>query len=209
MAICTRCRQRKAKRRCPALGSDLCPLCCGRLREKEVHCPAACPFLSRHKPYQENKVIHKKSRFSEEAADDERLGWLVLHIEAPLLDYALRNPDFRDRDAVLALEYARERIEKNRARLLLAREETRIKNDAGEAVLLSLDECRFQKKLILLQDVERYAPEEKLRCLENVILRIKRAARDDLAGRAYLTDLSRRLDRLKERSAEKKIITLG
>jgi hypothetical protein len=207
MAICSRCQQRKAKRRCPALGSDLCPLCCGRLRQKEVHCPEGCPFLTRHRSYQENKVIQKKSRPSDDVADDERLGWLVLHIEAPLLEYAQQNPDFLDRDAVLALEYAKERVEKSRTRLLLAREETRVKNDAGEAVLLSVDQCRFQKKIILLQDLERYSPEEKIRCLENVILRIKHVARADLAGRAYLQDLARRLDRLKELSGEKKIIT--
>ena len=207
MAICSRCRQRKAKRRCPALGSDLCSLCCGRLREKEVHCPAGCPFLTRHKPYQENKAIQKKSRFSEDVSDDERLSWLVLHIEVPLLDYAQRNPAFCDRDAVLALEYAKHSVEKKRARLFLAEEESYVKNDAGEAVLLSLEQCRFQKKIILLQDVERYTSEEKLRCLDNVSLRVKHLGRADLAGRAYLQDLARRLDRLKEISAEKKIIT--
>jgi hypothetical protein len=207
MAICPRCQQRKAKRQCPALGSGLCSLCCGRLREKEVHCPAGCPFLTRHRPYQENKVIQKKSRFSADVSDDERLSWLVLHIEVPLLDYVQRNPSFGDRDAVLALEYAKDRVEKSRTRLLLAQEETRVRNAAGEAVLLSLEQCRFQKKIILLQDVERYTSEEKLRCLENVILRVKHLARTDLAGRAYLQDLARRLDRLKELSAEKKIIT--
>lgn len=207
MARCSRCQQRKAKRRCPALGSDLCPLCCGRLREKEVHCPPGCPFLTQHKPYQENKVIQKKGDFSEDVSNDERLSWLTLHIEAPLLEYAQQNSFFSDRDAVLALEYARERIEKNRLRLLLAREEGGIKNEVGEAVLLSLEQCRFQKKIILLQDLERYTSEEKLKCIAYVILRIKYLAGRSLAGRTYLQDLRRRLDRLKELSSQKKIIT--
>lgn len=207
MAGCSRCRQRKAKRRCPALGSDLCPLCCGRLREKEIHCPAGCPFLAQHRPYQENKLIQKKSRFSDDLSNDERLSWLSLHVEVPLLEYVQRNPSFSDRDAVLALEYVKDKVEKNRARLLLAQEESRVKNEAGEAVLLSLEQCRFQKKIILLQDVDRYTSEEKLRCLENVILRIKHLARADLSGQAYLQDLARRLDRLKELSSQKKILT--
>ena len=207
MARCSRCRQRKAKRRCPVLGSDLCPLCCGRLREKDVHCPTACPFLTQHKSYQENKVIQKKGKFSEDVSLDERLSWLVLHIEAPLLEYAQRNPSFSDRDAVLALEYAKDRVEKNRSRLLLAGEEDRIKNEVGEAILLSLEQCRFQKKIILLQDLERYTSEEKLKCLDNVILMIKYLAGKSIGGRNYLQDLGRRLDRLKELSAQKKIIT--
>lgn len=209
MARCSRCRQKKAKRHCPALGSELCPLCCGRLREKELHCPPGCPYLAQHKPYQEKRIIQKRTTFSEDISEDERLRWLVLNVEAPLLGYAERNSSFADRDAVLALEYAKDRIEKNRFRLLSFQEEGRIKNEVGEAILASLEQCRFQKKIILLQDVEKYSTEEKLRCLENVILGIKLIARGHLAGRAYLQDLAHRMDRLKELSGQKKIITLA
>lgn len=207
MARCSHCRQRKAKRQCPALGSDLCPLCCGRLREKELHCPPACPFLAQHKPYQDNKIIQKKRPFSEDVLQDDRLNWLVLHIEAALQKYAERNPAFTDRDAILALEYAKDRVEKNRSRLLLSQDEGRVKNDVGEAILLSLEQCRFQRRIILLQDVERYSTEEKLKCLQNVILGVKYLARGSLAGRSYLQDLARRLDRLKKSSDQKKIVT--
>ena len=207
MARCSRCRQRRAKRKCPALGSDLCPLCCGRLREKELHCPPGCPFLLRHRPYQENKIIQKKRTFSGDVPQDERLSWLALNIEAPLQESAARNPAFADRDAILALEYAKDRVEKNRSRLLLPQEARGVKNEVGEAILLSLEQCRFQKKIILLQDMERYSAEEKLKCLENVILTVKYLARSSLAGRAYLQDLTRRMDRLREFSDQKKIIT--
>jgi hypothetical protein len=207
MARCSRCRQRKAKRRCLALGSDLCPLCCGRLREKELHCPPGCPFLTRHRPYQENKIIQKKRTFSKDVSEDERLNWLTLNIEAPLQEYAARNPALADRDAILAIEYAKDKVEKNRFRLLLPQEEGWVKNEVGEAILLSLEQCRFQRKIILLQDAERYSAEEKIKCLENIILGIKYLARGHLAGRAYLQDLARRMDRLKELSAQKKIIS--
>ncbi|OGD37775.1 MAG: hypothetical protein A2V45_13230 [Candidatus Aminicenantes bacterium RBG_19FT_COMBO_58_17] len=207
MARCSRCRQRKAKRQCPALGSDLCPLCCGRLREKELHCPPGCPFLTQHKPYQENKIIQKKRTFSEDVLQDERLNWLILNIEAPLREYAGQNPAFTDKDAVLALEYAKDKVEKNRSRLLLSRDEGRVRNEVGEAILVILEQCRFQRKIIMLQDVERYTTEEKLKCLENVILGIKYLAHGRLAGRTYLQDLARRLDRLKEFSEQKKILT--
>jgi len=207
MAKCSRCGQRKAKRQCPALGSDLCPLCCGRLREKDLHCPQGCAFLTRHRPYQENKIIRKKRTFSEDVPQDERLNWLALNIEAPLQEYAARHPAFADRDAILVLEYAKDRVEKNRSRLLLTQEARAVKNEVGEAILLSLEQCRFQKKIILLEDVERYSAEEKLKCLENVILRVKYLARSNLAGRAYLQDLARRMDRLKKLSSRKMLLT--
>jgi hypothetical protein len=186
---------------------DLCPLCCGRLREKELHCPPGCPFLTQHKPYQENKIIQKKRTFSYEVPQDERLNWLALNIEAPLQEYAERNPAFTDRDAILALEYAKDQVEKNRFRVLLSQDGGRVRNDVGEAILLSLEQCRFQRKIIWLQDVERYSTEEKLKCLENVILGVKFLAHGSLAGRTYLQDLARRLARLKEFSDQKKIIT--
>jgi len=208
MARCSRCGLRKSKRHCPALGSDLCALCCGRLREKELRCPQGCSFLARHKPYQENKIIRKKRTFSEEVSEDQRLGWLTLNIEAPLLEYAQRNPAFSDRDAILALEYAKEEVESNRSRLILSSPRGgHVKNEAGEAVCGSLEQCRFEKKIILLQDVEKYSSEEKLKCLDNVILGIRYLARGQLAGRAYIQDLARRMDRLKELSSQKKLLT--
>lgn len=207
MVKCANCRQRKAKRACPALGAGICPLCCGRLRQKTLRCPPGCPFLAEHKLYQENKVIQKKGTFREDMQTDERLNWLALNTEVPLREYADRNPGLTDRDAVLALEYAKDRVEKKRTRLLLPHEEGRVKNELGESILRSLEQCRFQGKIILLQDTERYSTEEKLNCLDSVIRGIKYLARGRLAGRTYLQDLARRVDRLKEFSDQKKIIT--
>jgi hypothetical protein len=207
MASCSHCQQRKAKRLCPALGSPLCPLCCGRLREKELHCPPACPYLSRHKPYQENRVIQKKGTFSEEVLNDERLAWLILNIEASLKEFGERRLEFVDKDAVLALEYAKSRLEKGPSLLVLAKDEGSVKNEAGEAVLQSLTQCRFQRKIILPQNLEMYSREEKIKCLENTILAVKHLARGQLEGRAYLQDIDRRLARLQGSSGQDKIIT--
>jgi len=207
MIKCASCRQRKAKRACPALGAGLCTLCCGRLRQKELRCPPACPFLAEHKLYQENKIIQKKGTFGEGIQTDERLNWLALNTEVPVREYADRNPGFTDRDAILALEYAKDKVEKNRTRLLLPQKEGRVKNELGETILQSLEQCRFQRKIILLQDVERYSSEERLKCLDSIIRGIKYVTRGSLAGRMYLQDLARRLDRLKEFSDQNKIIT--
>jgi hypothetical protein len=88
----------------------------------------------------------------------------------------------------------------------LAREDGQVKNPAGEAVLLSLAEARFERKIILPQDVEKYGAEEKIRALETIIRGIKQAAGANLAGRVYLQDLSRRIGRLKEHSDQNKIV---
>lgn len=207
MAKCSQCYQRKAKRHCPALGSDLCPLCCGLLREKKIHCPANCPFLIRHRPYQEKKVIEKKQTFSKDILQDERLSWLTLNIEASLKEYGEKTPSFADRDAILALEYAREKMEKEKSRLVLPFKAEEPKNDAGEAIFKSIEQCRYQRKIILFEGLETYKREEKLKCLDNVIAAVKYLARGHPEGRNYIQDLSQRFARIKELSQQKKILS--
>jgi len=207
MAKCPHCGQRKAKRHCPALGSDICPLCCGRVREKTLHCPSDCRYLAAHKPYQETRMMQKKQAYSPDIAGDEKLNWLMLHIEAPLKEWGEKKPGFSDREAVLALEYAREKIEKQRSILLLAQENRRVKNEIGEAVFQSLEHCRYERHIILPQPVAGYSKEEKLKCLEHIILGIKLMARGDLDGRSYIQDLIERFGRLKKMSGQKRIVS--
>jgi hypothetical protein len=44
--LCPVCRQRKAKRACPALGQHICTVCCGTKRLVEIRCPSDCGYLS-------------------------------------------------------------------------------------------------------------------------------------------------------------------
>ena len=44
--LCPVCHQRKAKRACPALGKQICAVCCGTKRVVEIHCPQDCGYLS-------------------------------------------------------------------------------------------------------------------------------------------------------------------
>src|SRR5258708_2950988 len=43
---CPLCSARPAKRACPALGRDICPVCCATKRQVEIACPADCGYLS-------------------------------------------------------------------------------------------------------------------------------------------------------------------
>ncbi len=139
--------------------------------------------------------------------NDERLVWLTLNIEAPLNDWAKKHPTFSDKDAILTLEYAKGRIEKGRPLVLLDKDKGHVKNEAGESILLNLNQCRYQRKIILPQNMETYTAEEKIKCLDNTILAVKHVARGRLDDRTYLGELGLRLARLQESSGSARIIT--
>jgi len=43
--VCPLCQQRRARRACPALKEQICPVCCGTKRLVEIPCPTDCPYL--------------------------------------------------------------------------------------------------------------------------------------------------------------------
>lgn len=45
MAKCGSCGQAKGRRQCPALGREICPICCGTKRLTEIACPESCVYL--------------------------------------------------------------------------------------------------------------------------------------------------------------------
>lgn len=207
MSVCAKCKKRVAKRSCPALGSSLCNLCCGLLREKEVHCPAACPFLGRHKPYQERKVLEKKAPApsrnpyaEDEILKDERLAWLLFQLEAPFHVFAERSPSLTDKDVILALEYARNKIEKGKGLIILPGESLKPRNEMGEAVFQASENVRWESPIILASGLEAYKKDEKLRCLDRIIRSVKYLARDNPGGKVYLTNLAERFARIKSSS---------
>ena len=44
--VCPLCGQRRARRACPALGHQICAVCCGTKRLVEIRCPPDCPYLA-------------------------------------------------------------------------------------------------------------------------------------------------------------------
>lgn len=44
-AKCHLCGSRPPRRACPALGRDICSVCCGGQREESIDCPLDCPHL--------------------------------------------------------------------------------------------------------------------------------------------------------------------
>lgn len=214
VAKCIRCRKRKAKRSCPAVGGGLCPLCCGSLRDREVHCPPHCPHREMHKPYQDRRLTERgpeqpgrRESPREDILRDERLAWLALNADAPLADIALRRPDFTDADAVLAMETAREKLDKGAGLLVLPGEGRKPRNEAAEAVRQSLDACRFERSVILSGGTEGYATEEKILVLDRLLLAARSFARENPAGRTYLDRIAAQFSQMRQDTDGPKIIS--
>lgn len=56
MSTCLHCHQRKGKRPCPALGGNICALCCGEHRMVRITCPPDCQYLSSGGDYQQKRL---------------------------------------------------------------------------------------------------------------------------------------------------------
>jgi len=195
MTVCSQCQRRRAKRRCPALGAELCSLCCGRLRGQDVRCPESCPHLSRHLPYQERKAFQKKAFPAAQIPRDERWSWLVLNIESLLEKIAADRPEFTDREAVLALAAARDKTEKARPALLVSEASARPEGGPGEIIYQGIERCRFEGRIVLPQPLQAYSREEKLAALDDLIAGIRRLAGEEPEGRTYLEELAARFAR--------------
>lgn len=215
MAKCVRCDKRKAKRFCPALGQSICSLCCGQLREKELHCPPDCPYLSKHKSYQEKRIIERhhvsqpRQAFEEEdVLKDERMAWLAFHIEAPLKEYAEKNPSLNDKDALLALEYVKKKIEKDKGLFLMPNESLKPRNELGEAIFHMIQQCKYDGRIIIPGTSQTYSKEEKLKVLDRIIVTAKYLSRSNLKGRGYLQAVDERFLKIKGMSQQKKILSL-
>jgi len=60
--LCPSCGQRKARRACPALGSNICTVCCGTKRLVEIRCPADCGYLASAREHPAAVVRRRQER---------------------------------------------------------------------------------------------------------------------------------------------------
>ncbi len=206
MALCSRCHRRKVKRHCPALRADLCQLCCGDLRQKKISCPPSCRFLQ-HQTYQDERRRQKSKEMVAPRLDDERLAFLVAQVEAGLHQLAAENSHFSDREALSALEYARDRIAAGSPRIILSGERVDARATAGEFILKIVDQARYGKTLLLSVSPSGYSREEKIACLETLIALILKYSGRNLDQRLFLEELSRRLTQAEREQRQKRIIS--
>jgi hypothetical protein len=57
---CPLCGQRKARRACPALGQNICTVCCGTKRLVTIACPGDCPYLVSARDHPAARVIRQQ-----------------------------------------------------------------------------------------------------------------------------------------------------
>ncbi len=60
--VCPSCGERKGRRACPALGRNICTVCCGTKRLSEIRCPADCPYLSSARQHPPAVVQRRRER---------------------------------------------------------------------------------------------------------------------------------------------------
>ena len=59
---CPLCGQRRVRRACPALGHQICAVCCGTKRIVEISCPSDCSYLLTSKSHPPAAVQRQKER---------------------------------------------------------------------------------------------------------------------------------------------------
>jgi hypothetical protein len=83
---CPLCRQRPARRSCPALGQLICAVCCGTKRLTEIACPSNCGYLATarsHPPVaavrQQQLVAQRVAHFVRDLNDQQSRLFLTLN----------------------------------------------------------------------------------------------------------------------------------
>jgi hypothetical protein len=90
--LCPLCGQRGARRACPALGKQICALCCGTKRLTQIQCPGDCGYLAAAREHPAAAVLRQQQRdlgvFVQFMRDlNERQSQLFLLTNAFILNY--------------------------------------------------------------------------------------------------------------------------
>jgi hypothetical protein len=140
---------------------------------------------------------------------DERLSWLVFTLEASLRELAHRLPDFTDKDAALAVAYAREKVGRAQSLIIIPGEARRPQNEAGEVVFRAVEDCRFRPAGLITTTAESYPREDRLVALDMVAGAIRKTLGVTPEGRTYLRSLAARFDEVRNASRTRKILKPG
>ncbi|MFW6160360.1 MAG: hypothetical protein ACOC57_04380 [Acidobacteriota bacterium] len=192
MPKCVNCQKRKGKRECPALKELLCQLCCGLLREKEINCPPDCPHLQQHKVYQKRRTSLKNSSNSipleEDIFQDEKLVWLVYNIEKTILTFSKNNQAIEDRDIHRALQYVQEEMD-GKGSIILSDQPIKPIPPLGKEILQVINNCRYEKKIILPDSYQTYRKEDKVKVISYILATVKLFG----GGKHYLRQMEQRI----------------
>src|SRR5262245_7595452 len=90
--VCPLCGIRRARRSCPAVGQQICAVCCGTKRLTQIACPSDCPWLVSAREHPAAVVVRQQQRdvalMLQVMRDfDQRQSQLFLLINSFLLKY--------------------------------------------------------------------------------------------------------------------------
>jgi hypothetical protein len=60
--FCPLCGTRRARRACPALGKQICAICCGTKRLTQIHCPSDCAYLASAREHPPAVAVRQQQR---------------------------------------------------------------------------------------------------------------------------------------------------
>jgi hypothetical protein len=60
--LCPLCGVRRARRGCPALGKQICAVCCGTKRLVQIQCPSDCTWLASARDHPAAAVVRRQQR---------------------------------------------------------------------------------------------------------------------------------------------------
>jgi hypothetical protein len=60
--ICPLCGTRRTRRGCPALGKQICAVCCGTKRMVQIQCPADCTWLASAREHPPAAIVRQQQR---------------------------------------------------------------------------------------------------------------------------------------------------
>ena len=60
--LCPLCGTRRARRGCPAVGQQICTVCCGTKRLVEIDCPKDCPYLASAREHPAAAAVRRERR---------------------------------------------------------------------------------------------------------------------------------------------------
>jgi len=113
MSRCPRCESRKAKRSCPALGVDICPVCCAEGRLNTIQCPTDCTYLGAEFYQQKRRREKAMSRGRtfveslEKLFPDPEVREVAFKLHADIYFFAKQSEPVEDMDLAAVLDEVR------------------------------------------------------------------------------------------------------
>lgn len=105
---CSICGERKARRACPGVNSEICSICCGNEREVSISCPLECEYLQESRRHEKRPELDPKTFPNSDIRVSEQ--FLLEHEDlliltgSALLTASLSVPGAIDSDAREALD---------------------------------------------------------------------------------------------------------